>query len=745
MNDTKSRNTDHKETDSVNPQPELTFRVEGLDCAECALHLEGALTKLPAVSEAQVDFMRGRLRVTAAPDQAIIDEMTAQARQLGYILHLERAGDSSNQPNKIPIWLRHKRELSTALATFFVLLAFVAQWMGAPPSWVHGFFFLAIVAGGYFIARSAWNTLRATHSPDMNALMTLAVTGAMAIGEWTEGAMVVLLFSIGETLESYTMNRARNAIGTLINLMPREATRLTAGGEEVVPVEELAVGDRILVRPGERISMDGEIESGRSAINEAPVTGESIPVEKAVGDRVYAGTINGQGAIVLQVTHRAADNTIARIIKMVEEAEQQRAPSQRFVDRFARYYTPAILGAAAMVAVFPPLSGIGQWSDWIYRALVLLVVGCPCALVISTPVSIVAAISSAARSGVLIKGGAYLEALGTLRVVAFDKTGTLTHGEPQVVDTRCATHPRWATTQECATCNNMLLTAAAIESRSDHPLGRAVVQEALERGYTWSEDEIADVEALSGRGIRGIYNGHPVTIGSHQFVHDSEDGPGHDDSFCQVVRDAEESGDTVMIVDCSSCGLQGYIALADKLRDNAPQAIAALRACGITKTIMLTGDNAATAEAISRKAGIDEFKAGLLPADKVTAVDELLQRYGTVAMVGDGINDAPALARATVGIAMGAAGSAAALETADVALMADNLNALPVAIRLGKRALATIKQNIVFALALKALFLALAVAGLATLWMAVFADVGASLIVILNGMRLLRVHSVQTD
>ena len=725
----------------------LVFHVHDLDCADCAAHLEEAISSLPDVAEVHLDFMRARLRVVPEAGSDIAERVTERAKAMGHTLHAEGAHEEhtdahehGNRGNRQSFLAEHRRDVTTAISGLFILLALAARWTGLPEQAVIILFAASIVSGGYYVTRSAWTSLRATRSLDMNALMTLAIVGAMFIGEWFEGAMVIFLFSVGETLESYTMERARNAISTLVALSPREAIRIHGDHQDRVPVQELRIGDTILVPPGERIAMDGAVTSGYSAVNQAPVTGESVPVDIEIGDPVFAGSINGQGVLTVRVTRLAEDNTIARVIRMVEEAQEQRAPAQRFVDTFARYYTPAIVVIAFVVVVLPPVLGMGTWSEWLYRGLVLLVIGCPCALVISTPVSIVSAITSAARAGVIVKGGSYLEALGKVRVVAFDKTGTLTRGEPQVVDARCPVHAEPATTAECAACRRMLTVAAAIESQSEHPLAQAIVREAQRQGLDWTGDRIEDVAAVSGRGIRGKVNGHPITLGSHTFIHPNHDTIAHDPAFCRTIETVEANGNTVMVVDCANCGVQGYIAVADTLRDDAAEAIRELKASGITRTVMLTGDNAITAAVISKLAGIDEFKAGLLPENKVAAVEDLLTAYGDVAMVGDGINDAPALAKATVGIAMGAAGSATALETADIALMTDNLLRLPFSIRLGRRTLATIQQNIAFALALKVVFLVLAVLGIATLWMAVFADVGASLIVILNGMRLLRVR-----
>ena len=602
----------------------LVFHVRDLDCADCAAHLEEAIANLPDVAEAHLDFMRARLRVVPEHGSDITEQIAERAKAMGHALHAEDAGDEhehaleqSQRTNWRGYLAEHRRDVSTGLSGIFVLLALLARSLGLAETAITALLAVSIVSGGFYVARAAWTSLRVTRSLDMNMLMTLAILGAMFIGEWFEGAMVIFLFSVGETLEGYTMDRARNAISTLVELSPREAIRVHGDHQDRVPVDELRIGDVILVPPGERIAMDGTVETGYSAVNQAPVTGESVPVDREPGNSVFAGSINGQGVLSVRVTRLAKDNTIARVIRMVEEAQEQRAPAQRFVDAFARYYTPGIVAIALLVAILPPVLSMGTWSEWLYRALVLLVIGCPCALVISTPVSIVSAITSAARAGVIIKGGSYLEALGKIKVVAFDKTGTLTRGEPQVVDARCPVHTEPATTEDCATCRRMLTVAAAIESRSEHPLAQAVVREAHRQGLDWTGEQIEDVAAVSGRGIQGKVNGHPITLGSHAFIHQNHDSVAHDPDFCQTIETVEANGNTVMVVDCANCGVQGYIAVADTLRDDAAEAIRQLKANGIAKTVMLTGDNAITAGVISKLAGIDEFKAGLLPENKV--------------------------------------------------------------------------------------------------------------------------------
>jgi Cd2+/Zn2+-exporting ATPase len=715
--------------------------ISGLDCAECARTLEQGVGAMDGVHKAEVNFTLARLTLDFDPRETDEQKVFARVRELGYDVR-------TPEPEQRGFWAavrRHQSEILVGIAGALIVLAFGLRLAGVPEGVSHILYVVATVAAGYTSVRAAWTALRTVRTLDMNVLMSLAATGALVIGEFEEGAVVTFLFALGNLLEGYTLDRARNAIRALMDLTPMQATRLpplsspllaggTEGGrEEIVPIEALAVGDRIVVRPGERIPMDGWVLEGASAVDQAPITGESLPVEKHPGDEVFAGTVNGSGALTVEVTRLASDNTLARIIQMVEEAQAQKAPSQRFVDRFARVYTPVVVVGALLVALVPPLVGLGKFLDWLYRALVLLVIACPCALVISTPVTIVSGIARAARAGVLIKGGAYLEQAGALRVIAFDKTGTLTQGRPVVVAGRCGDHDDGASPKACANCRDLLAMAAAVEARSEHPLAQAVVEQARAFGVDTTYAPAESVEALAGMGVRGRVAGHDVTVGSHAHIH----GETHAASFCDEVAEATAKGQTIVLVEDACCERQGYVAVADALRETAPRVIGDLQRAGIQRTVMLTGDNEDAARAIAAQVGVDEFHAGLLPEQKVEAVKGLLDRYGQVAMVGDGINDAPALARASVGIVMGAAGSDAALETADIALMGDDLTKLPFTMRLSRRALAIIRQNIAFSLLIKAVFLALALAGAATLWMAIFADMGASLLVTLNGMRVL--------
>jgi Cd2+/Zn2+-exporting ATPase len=577
----------------------------------------------------------------------------------------------------------------------------------------------AIVAGLVVIAPRIWRALRA-RSLDINLLMAIAVAGAIFLHQFSEAAAVVVLFAFAQMLEARTLEHARGAISALLDLTPPEALLRDGAGERRVAVDDVTIGAVIVIRPGEKIPLDGVVAAGESSVNQAPVTGESLTADKAPGDEVFAGTINGRGALDVRVTRARRDTTLARIIHLVERAQAQRAPAQSVVERFARVYTPAMIALAVAVAVVPPIAFGGLWAAWLYRALVLLVVSCPCALVISTPVSIVAALTSAARKGVLIKGGAYLERTGTVRCVAFDKTGTLTRGVPEIVAVVPLNGLSAAT---------VISLAAAIEQRADHPIAHAILRHAASSGI--SAFPADGVTAIDGRGAQGRVDGHPVVVGNHRLFEERQ--------LCSpVVHDQLDAfsaeGRTVVLVGRDNV-LVGLIAVADRPRPQSREAVALLRQQGLESIVMLTGDSHGTAKAIAAELGISEFMAELLPEDKLTAIVDLKRRYGSVAMVGDG---APALASADVGIAMGAAGSDAALETADVALMADELLKIPYAFRLSRATVRNIKMNLAISVVMKAAFIVAAIAGVATLWMAILADTGASIVVIANALRLLR-------
>ncbi|MFB0535603.1 MAG: heavy metal translocating P-type ATPase [Anaerolineae bacterium] len=657
------------------------------------------------------------------------EQIARAVSSAGYTLVSERRREASPILGFIRFIFSKRETTMTAVAGLLTLLGLALTVARVPPwSW-RAFFAASIAVGGMPVARHAWQELWLSRSLGINTLMVIAVLGAAFIGEWAEAAIVVVLFSLGEALEGYATEQARSALNSLLDLAPPVAVKLLPAGEiEEVAVEQLAVGDRVLVRPGDRVSVDGVVRAGESAVDQAPITGESVPVEKKPGDEVFAGTINTTGVLEVEVTRLAADNTLSRMVTLVKEAQSRQAPVQRFIDRFARVYTPAVAGVAVLVAVVPPLI-FGQpfWGDhgWLMRALQMLVIACPCALVISTPVSLVSAMTNAASRGVLIKGGRYLEALSRVRVFAFDKTGTLTEGRPVATDVIgvCT----------CGDCleNCGLQHAAALEVQSSHPLARALLAEAEARGVTVPSAQ--DVTLLGGRGVEGTVNGAQVTVASH--AHFDEHIP-HPPLVCRMANGLASQGKTVILVrhDEEVCTVFG---VADMPRLTSRQAITDLKARGF-HTIMLTGDSPAVAAEIGRHVGVDEVRAGLLPEEKVSAVAALAEEYQTVAMVGDGVNDAPALARADVGIAMGGAGSAQAMETADVVLMSDDLAQLPFMVWLSRKTRAIVTANIAFALVVKAAIFVLAAVGLATLWMAIAADVGASVAVILNGMRLRR-------
>jgi Cd2+/Zn2+-exporting ATPase len=718
---------------------EKTYTIHGMDCADCALTVEKGVRQLPGVKAVRVDFSTGLLTISGDPDPGTLRQ---RVETLGYgIASREPTGA---RPPRLPtgargfwMYLRARRETRLALLGGVLLaLSLAAAAAGALPQAVRAVQIVALAIAGFPIARSAIANLWINREISINLLMTLAAIGAVIIGETAEAATLIFLFAISEALEGFTAERARRVLDEMGDLIPARAVRLHAGREEEVPVSALRVGDAIIVRAGERIPMDGTVQDGSSAVNQAPITGESLPVEKSAGDAVYAGTVNGSGVLQVGVDRLAADTTIQRIIRMIEQAQSVRAPTQRFIDRFARIYTPAVVLLAALVAVLPPIlfaqpfyNTAGE-TGWLHRALALLVISCPCALVISAPVTIVSAITAAARRGVLIKGGAFLEALAGIRVFAFDKTGTLTRGAPVVTAFRAIDCTSAQAGEICENCEDVLALASALERRSAHPLAMSVVTAAAERGLDARYAPAGEVTAISGSGVQGRINGRLAAVGSHAYF---ERAHPHEKRLCGWVEEAEGRGETTMLV-CDGERVRGFIAAADTLRGDSRGVVEALKAQGM-RTALLTGDNPITAQAIGQQTGMDEVMAELLPEEKVGAVQTLVRQYGPTAMVGDGINDAPALAAASLGIAMGGAASAQAMETADIVLMGGSLHPLPYVVRLSAFAHRLIRQNVAIALATKLVFVLLATAGLTSLWLAVLADVGVSLVVTTNGMR----------
>lgn len=700
--------------DSANDQTAgLTseFHIQGMDCSSCALTIENHLKSVPFVKRVNVNFSTGKAKIEHVGDTELIIK---EVNKAGYKASLASNKRLHQQEDRSGIKL-------LILSGAFLLLGFVGTLTDLNPVLLTVLYALSIFVGGYKPAKSAFFAVK-SGSLDMNVLMTAAVIGAAAIGEWLEGATVVWLFALGNVLQTRSLEKTRNSIRNLIDLAPPEAW--VKSGNDLVkrPVEDISVGQLIFVKPGDKIPLDGEVLKGESSVNQAPITGESIPVDKQTGDQVYAGTINEQGMLEIKVTKLVEDTTISKIIHLIEEAQEQKAPMQAFVDKFARVYTPIIFALAMAVMLLPPLFGSGEWGEWFYKGLELLVVACPCALVISTPVAIVSAVGNAAKNGVLIKGGAFLEVAGNVSAVAFDKTGTLTTGKPKVTEV----------IPLLATEHDVLSIARTLEGFSTHPIAKAIARHAIEKG----------VPPLNGEHFRNIVGkGIQATIGETVYF------AGNLKLFQELKSDLSElkpraatlqqEGNTIVIIGTKEQPI-GIIAVADTVRESAMTALNILKQTGISQVVMLTGDNQGTAKKVAEQTGVTRYYAELLPEDKVTAIQKLQQEGHIVAMVGDGINDAPALAAADLGIAMGGAATDTAMETADIVLMADNLEKLPFTAKLSRSALRIIKQNIWFSIVIKLLAIALIFPDVLTLWIAVLSDTGAALLVILNSMRLLK-------
>ncbi len=711
------------------------FRIEGMDCVEEISKLKQALSPIVGGEEYLFfDLLNGKLS---------IKNTRKLINQAMIISAIEKTGMHAS------LWGAPKEEggfygknvkmVFTVASVISLLIAFSFHWLnhgGFQHLFLAGtgsrehqfplisiiFYIVSIVSGGWFVFPKAMYSLK-NHRPDMNLLMTVAVLGAVFIGEWLEAATVTVLFSFSLLLESWSVERARKATKALLDLAPNNARILKEdGSEEIVQASAVKASSIFIVKAGERLPLDGTIVKGTSEVNEAPITGESLPVQKRDGDTVFAGTINGNGALEITCEKTSEHSTLSNIIKLVSEAHAQRAPSEQWVEKFAKVYTPVIMGIAVLILVIPPLFFSGVWNEWLYRSLVLLVIACPCALVISTPVSIVAALTAAARAGVLIKGGKFVELPAHLRAIAFDKTGTLTKGELSVAKVvPFNDHSEHA----------LLEIASAIEMRSEHPIARAIVLHAKAAGIPVAPAE--NYLTIQGKGATATIKNEKYWLGSHRYL---EEKGQEDSSVHQNLDELTKSGHTVVVIgnDTHVCG---FIALSDTIRPEAKEVFTQLHSLGCNHTVMLTGDNLGTAELISSQLGIDHFYSELLPQDKVKKVEELVKEYLSVAMIGDGVNDAPAMARSTLGIAMGVAGSDAAIESADIALMTDDLTKIPWLISHSKRTIAIIRQNISFSLLIKLVFMVLTFAGHSSLWAAITADMGASLIVIFNGLRLL--------
>jgi Cd2+/Zn2+-exporting ATPase len=701
----------------ASPEPEPTpggrrFTIEGMDCAACARTVEKTVAGLEGVQNARVSFGTGVLVLDGAVDDAVVAREVARA---GYRVRPAERGAGAS---RAPLWRRDRRALSTSASIPLLLVAVVASLLSAPRAVAEPLYLLSMAVGGWPIAMAALGALR-RRLLDMNVLMTLAALGAVAIGAYAEGAWVLVLFAVGTALEAVALERTRGSMAALLDLAPVQARVIGDGNERAVPVADVRPGTDFVVRPGERVPLDGIVVSGSSSLDQAPITGESVPVDKEAGDNVFAGTMNTHGALVVRATKAAAESTLSRVASLVEEAQGSRAPSERFIDRFARIYTPFVFVAALLVAVTAPVAFGGEWSTWIYRALALLIVACPCSLVISVPVAVVSAVGGAARQGILIKGGQALEDLANVKAVAVDKTGTLTLGLPQLTSI--------ATTGE-VTEDEALRLMAAVEQRSEHPLAAAIGRAARERGIV--QASVEEFVSLPGRGAAARVENRSLWAGGPRLIADrgAEVPPELEQMHLRgETAVALGEGDRVVAV----------FGLSDRARPEAADVAEALERIGIDRLVMLTGDTEAVARAVAARTGIREWRAGLLPEEKLAAVRALEAEVGAVAMVGDGVNDAPALAAARVGIAMGAAGSDVALQSADVALMSDRLDRIAVALRLSRRAMNVMRANVAASLIVKGAFVLLAPFGLVTLVVAVAADMGMSLLVTVNALRLL--------
>ena len=755
---------------------EVRYQIEGMDCANCALTLERSLSKIEGLDEVQVNFSTASMHASGNFNPQLLVE---RIQALGYqVSTVQKPGypeiKSPDNPDGILGFIRFllsdRRTSIAFLAAVLLLVSFLfslfPQIPFAAPAQTILQLAVVLFAGGP-IAVKGLRALWVAHQVTIDLLMCIATLGAILIGETGEAATVIILFTVGEALESYSAERARRSLKSLLALQPETASVLRpcmdcvehlgqagyAGGPcpfcEMHPVtlsvEQVQVGEAVIVRAGERIPVDGLVRNGTSTVNQAAVTGESIPLTKLVGDEVFAGTLNGEGVLEIEVTHLAHDSTISRILHLVEEAQSKRAPIERLVDRFAAWYTPAVVLVAVLLAIVPPLVFGAPFFDqpdgthgWLYRSLAMLIVACPCALVISTPVTIVSALTALARRGILVKGGVFLDLLARVRVFALDKTGTLTEGKPLVRKTYTLDCLPGQT--RCAACDDMLAMASAVESLSEHPLAHAILDESQLRQLNHRYPAARQVVSLVGQGVQGLVNGLQLTVGSHGYGHENFS---ENEQIHKAIELAEADGQTVMLVSQDEVVL-GFVGVADTIRPDSAAALKALKEIDRHyQIVMLTGDNPQVAENIARAVGnVDAVRAGLLPEDKLEIIQQLQSQYGQVAMVGDGVNDTPALAAASVGIAVSNGGNAQAMETADVVLMQESLSLLPEAVQNSRRAQRIIWQNIAFSLLIKAVFLVLTLFGIATLWMAVFADMGASLLVTLNGMRMLKYGKV---
>ena len=701
---------------TLSDQDMKTYRVQGFSCSNCANTFENNVKALQGVEDAKVNFGASKIYVQGT---TTIEEL----EEAGAFENLKVRDDKEQKVVRESFW-KQKANIKVYISAVLLVVSWIlSQQYGENHLIPTIGYATAIVIGGYTLFIQGFKNL-SKFKFDMKTLMTIAIIGAAAIGQWGEGAMVVILFAISEALERYSVDKARQSIESLMDIAPKEAVIRRNNEEIKVHVEDILVGDIMIVKPGQKLAMDGRVVKGISTLNQAAITGESVPVTKTLEDEVFAGTLNEEGLLEVEVTKKVEDTTIAKIIHLVEEAQAERAPSQAFVDRFAQYYTPLIVVLALLIAVVPPLLFSAAWSTWVYQGLAVLVVGCPCALVVSTPVAVVTAIGNAANNGVLIKGGIHLEEAGALKAIAFDKTGTLTKGVPAVTDIITYSGNE----------NDLLTITAAIEKGSQHPLASALMREAESKGLDFDKLVVEDFQSITGKGVKAKVNNEMYYVGSPKIFEEIHGVL--ESNQKRQINDIEAQGKTVMVLGNEE-EILSLIAVADEIRETSKAVINQLNKIGI-ETVMLTGDNERTAREIGKQVGVSDIKASLLPEDKLNFIKELRGKHKKVGMVGDGVNDAPALAASTVGVAMGGAGTDTALETADIALMSEDLNQLPYTIKLSRKAVAIIKQNITCSLAIKLLALLLVIPGWLTLWIAIFADMGATLLVTLNSLRLLK-------
>jgi Zn2+/Cd2+-exporting ATPase len=715
-------------------------RQGGRACETCALSIEKRLEKVVGVQQASASCRAGVLSVTFDNTQLSADELLHYVKQLGVSVTPSRSVVEP-QPVEPAVGLRqrfwnwvelhHQRlELILTSVTFVTMLTgLIAEWVGLTPAVAMVSYVLAYLAGGFFGVQAGLESLR-HRTIDVDLLMVLAAIGAALVGAPFEGALLLFLFSLSNVLQSYALDRTRNAIQALMKLRPD--TALVRRGEEQVslPIEQIGVGEELIIRPGDRIALDSVVSEGESSVDQSSITGESMPVTRRVSDNLFAGSINLQGGLLARVTRTASDSTLARLIKLVEEAQSDKAKTQRFIDTAEQYYAMGVIGFTLLAMIVPPLFGSEPFATTFYRAMTLMVAASPCALVISTPATVLSAIANGARKGVLFKGGAYVEEAATIKVIAFDKTGTLTEGKPELTDLI-------SLDEADPDGERLLALAASVESRSEHPLAQAIVTAARQKGIAFNEAQA--FQSASGRGVWGTVDGQTISVGNLRFW--SEAKPSGWEAAAATIDQLQAAGKTAVAVAAASpegsVRLIGALGIADVLRPNAAAVVRQLRALGIRHTVMLTGDHHQVAEAIAAEAGIDAYYADLLPEDKLRILHELAEEYGPVAMIGDGVNDAPALAAATIGVAMGAAGTDVALETADVVLMADDLSNIPYVIALSRQTRRTLTQNLVFAIAVIIGLVGGVLGFQLTLPLSVIGHEGSTVLVSLNGLRLL--------